>query len=376
LFGKNNASAQTSIAILGSRGIPAQYGGFETIAEELSIGLVKRGYTVYVSCESRKLLSEPSKEYKGVKLLNLPIIKSIRSFSEPFCYDLLSVLRSTPSVKIIYMLGFSSILTLLIPRIFGKTVIVNVDGIESKRRKYSGFLRTIISIFEKITPKIANYVLADSKAVALYYRKNYGVFPVYVPNGGGKIREYKPYGPEVLKAFHLEKGGYYLVIARLEDDNNIKLIIEGFKNSSSKLKLVIVGSLIGTQYVRELLGLRDRRIVFVGGIYEPRLQRTLRTNCFAYIHGHEMGGTNPSLLEALSSDNKILALDVPFNKEVAEDAAVYFKKDINDLSGKIMLMENTNGECIQMSSRAIFERKYSGDKAIDEFAGLLHEVCS
>jgi rhamnosyltransferase len=180
----------------------------------------------------------------------------------------------------------------------------------------------------------------------------------------------------VLTAFHLEKGGYYLVIARLEDDNNIKLIIEGFKNSSSKLKLVIVGSLISTQYVRELLGLRDRRIAFIGGIYEPRLQRTLRTNCFAYIHGHEMGGTNPSLLEALSSDNKILALDVPFNKEVAEDAALYFKKDMNDLSEKIMLMENTNGGCIQMSSRAIFERKYSGDKAIDEFADLLNEICS
>jgi hypothetical protein len=103
------------------------------------------------------------------------------------------------------MLGFSSILTLLIPRIFGKTVIVNVDGIESKRRKYSGFLRNVISIFEKITPKIANYVLADSKAVALYYRKNYGVFPVYVPNGGGKIREYKPYAPRCLRLFILKK---------------------------------------------------------------------------------------------------------------------------------------------------------------------------
>ena len=333
------------------RGIPAQYGGFETIAEELSIGLVERGYGVYVSCESRKLLSAPSEDYKGVKLLNLPIINSIRSLSEPFCYDLLSVLRSTPNVKIIYMLGLSSILTLLIPRILGKTVIVNVDGIESRRRKYTGLLKTVILIFEKSHLKLLTMFWWIQKPSHYNYRRNYGVCPVYVPNGGGKIRAYKPYGPEVLRVFNLEKDGYYLVIARLEDDNNIKLIIEGFKNSSSKLKLVIVGSLIRTAYVRELLRLRDERIFFVGGIYEPRLQRTLRTNCFAYIHGHEMGGTNPSLLEALSSDNRILALDVPFNKEVAEDAALYFKKDVNDLSGKLVLMENTNGACIQMSSK-------------------------
>ena len=314
-------------------------------------------------------------DYKGVKLLYFPIIKSIRSFSEPFIYDLLSVLRTTPSVNVIYMLGHSSVLTLLIPRIFKKTVIVNVDGIESKRRKYNGFLSLVILSFEKITPKIANYILADSEMIALYYRKNYNILPVFVPNGGGRIREYIPYEPEALGTFNLEKEGYYLIIARLEDDNNIRLIVEAFKNSKSKLKLVVVGSLENTKYVQELLRLKDKRIMFVGGIYELRLQRTLRSNCFAYIHGHEMGGTNPSLVEALSSGNKILALDVPFNREVAEDAAIYFKKDIRDLTDKIMLMESNSSEYVsKVRAREIFDRKYSGDKAINAFVTFLKKI--
>ena len=366
---------KVKIAILGSRGIPAQYGGFETIAEELSIGLAERGFEVYVSCESRKLLSESSGEYKNVKLLYIPIIRSVRSFSEPFIYDLLSVLRSTPSVNVIYMLGHSSVLTLLIPRIFKKIVIVNVDGLESKRRKYNRFLSLVMLSLEKITPKIANYVLADSEMIALYYRKNYNISPVFVPNGGGRIREYRPYASEALRAFNLKKEGYYLVIARLEDDNNIRLIVEAFKNSNSKLKLVVVGSLNNTIYVEELLKLKDKRVMFIGGIYEPRMQRTLRFNCFAYIHGHEMGGTNPSLVEALSCGNKILALDVPFNREVAEDSAIYFKKDISDLIEKIRLIEGNKSQSdAEIRAREIFDRKYSGNKPINTFATFLRQI--
>ena len=273
------------------------------------------------------------------------------------------------------MLGHSSVLTLLIPRLFKKTVIVNVDGMESKRKKYNRFLRFAMLSFEKITPKIANYVLADSEMIALYYRKNYNISTAFVPNGGGRIREYKPYKPEALRVFNLKKGGYYLVIARLEADNNIKLIVEAFNNSNSKLKLVVVGPLINTRYIRELLRLKNRRILFVGGIYEPRLQRTLRSNCFAYIHGHEMGGTNPSLVEALSCGNRILAMDVPFNREVAENSALYFKKDINDLTKKIRLIEiNTNQSNAKIRSREIFERKYSGNKAINAFVEFLRQI--
>ena len=368
---------QARIAILGSRGIPAQYGGFETIAQELSVGLAERGFKVYVSCESKKLLSKFTGDYKNVKLVYFPIIKSIRSFSEPFIYDLLSVLWSTVNADVIYMLGHSSVLTLLIPKMLKKTVIVNVDGLESKRRKYKGSLSFVILSLEKITPKIANYVLADSEMIALYYNKNYHVSPVFVPNGGGRIREYAPYEPEALKVFNLERGAYYLVVARLEDDNNIKLIVEAFKNSKSKLKLVIVGPLIKTRYVEELLRLKNGQILFVGGVYEPRLQRTLRYDCFAYIHGHEMGGTNPSLVEALSCSNTILAMDVPFNKEVAGDSAIYFKKDINDLAEKIKLLEGDKNQSVAKThAREIFNEKYSGDKAINVFANFLRQITS
>lgn len=370
-----NSSTRVKIAILGSRGIPAKYGGFETIAQELSISLAKRGFEVYVSCESAGLRSRFYGWYKGVRLLHFPMIRSIRNFADPFVYDLLSVLWSAFRVDIIYMLGYASILTLLIPKMLGKTIIVNVDGLESNRPKFSRFLRFSFRIFEKLTPKIAHYVLADSEMIAWYYRINYNISPVFVPNGGGRIRQYKLYKPEALKFLNLEKGGYYLVIARLEPDNNIRLIVEAFKNSNSKLKLVVVGPLINTLYVKDLLRLRDKRTMFVGGIYEPRLQRTLRFNCFAYIHGHEMGGTNPSLLEALSSGNKILALDVPFNREVAKDSATYFKKDINDLTEKISLMERNSSQLItNVRAQEIFNSKYSGDKAINAFVKFLRQI--
>jgi glycosyltransferase involved in cell wall biosynthesis len=311
-------------------------------------------------------------------LLYFPVLRSIRSFSEPFIYDLLSVLWGTFRVDVIYMLGYSSILTLLVPKLLRKTVIVNVDGLESKRPKFDRFLKFILLSFEKMTPKIANYVLVDSEMIGQYYRKNYGISPVFVPNGGGRILEFRPYEPGSLRVLDLEKGRYYLVVARLEPDNNTKLIVEAFKNSSSELKLAIVGPLIRTRYVEELLRLKDDRILFLGGIYEPRLQRTLRFNCFAYIHGHEMGGTNPSLLEALSCSNTILALDVPFNKEVAGDSATYFKKDINDLKEKIELLEaharNNKQSIANVRAREIFDRKYSGDKAIDAFSSFLKSI--
>jgi rhamnosyltransferase len=168
-----------------------------------------------------------------------------------------------------------------------------------------------------------------------------------------------------------------LLIARLEPENNIDLIIDEFRKSTSKKKLVIVAPLIKTSYVKKLLESESDGISFLGGIYEPKLQRTLRYNCFAYIHGHEVGGTNPTLVEALSCHNVILALDVPFNREVAGKGAFYFTKDPGNLTAKIEMLEQKKPDQLLEVGKKGYERyiaKYSVEGMIDSSTALFVKV--
>jgi rhamnosyltransferase len=362
------------IAIIGSRGIPAAYGGFETIVEVIAPALSRNGFQAYVSCESKGFKRRPYASYKGVRLVYFPVIGTIRNLSEVILYDALAASWAALSVDIIYMLAYTSIPTLILARLCGKTVIVNVDGVEWKRPKYNRLLRFILHAFEIATTRIANYVVVDSHTLGAYYKRNYGVTSVYLPYG---ITEIQALGPGALARFGVRKDEYYLVIGRLIPDNNIDIIIEGFARSHSTKKLVIVGPLLRSGYVRRLLERRNERTLFVGGVYEPQLQRTLRHNCYAYIHGHEMGGTNPSLVEALSCGNLILALDVDFNREVAEDCAIYFKKQADDLAEKIDLLERGPVPLeMKNGTNVLYHEKYSAEGAVKAFVEFLSQISS
>jgi glycosyltransferase involved in cell wall biosynthesis len=364
------------VAILGSRGIPAAYGGFETIAQELGQGLAKEKYEVYVSCESRGLKLKPYKSYNGLMLVYFPVINKLRSVSESFVYDLLSVLWATLRTDVIYMLGYSSVPTLILPKLFGKVVLVNVDGLEAARPKFSPIVRFFYRSFEKIVTKIATIVV-DSQTIGLYYKHNYGVKPIYIPNGGGCTRSVKPFDSEVLKNYGLEKGDYYLYIARLTPDNSIDFIVNTFRHTNSKKKLVVIGPLTKDSFVKQLLENHDERIVFLGGIYEPRLQRALRYYCFAYMHGHQMGGTSVSLVEAMSCRNTILAIDTKSNREVAGDSAIYFKKNADDLKEKIETLERIQPS-IQANDAAyaLYQKNYSSDNTVDRFINVITPISS
>jgi rhamnosyltransferase len=363
------------IGILGSRGIPAAYGGFETIAQELGQGLAERKYEVYVSCESRGLKLKPYENYKGLMLVYFPVINNLRSLSESFVYDFLSVLWATLRTDVIYMLGYSSVQTLILPKLFGKVVLVNVDGLEAARPKFNSLIRFFYRSFEKIVTKVADYIVVDSKTIGFYYSRNYGVTPIYIPNGGGCTRNIEPFGAEILNNYDLEKGEYYLFVARLTPDNSIDLIIDAFKKTNSKRKLVIVGPLTNDSFVRRLLANGDERVIFLGGIYEPRLQRTLRYYCFAYVHGHQMGGTSVSLVEAMSCRNTILAIDTQSNREVGENSAIYFRNDSDDLKEKIETLEKSNPNMqVNDTAYALYKRKYSTNSTVDEFINVVGTV--
>jgi len=356
-----------TVALLGSRGIPARYGGFETVVEELANHLPKDRFRLYVTCESslRGLGSVPS----NVRTLYIPVVEKLRVVSEVVHDALFLAWSGFAGVDVVLLFGYAASLFCLLPRLLGKTVVVNVDGLEWKRRKFPRPVRWALKIAEMIVARVATILVCDSRAIGAYYRQRYGVDSVYIPNPG---RACMPEDIESLRQFRLEPRGYYSVVARLEPENNLHIIIEGFNKSNSTKKLAIVGPLNTSTYVKSLLMMQNKRLLFLGGVYErPRLI-AIRKNSFAYIHGQEVGGTSPSLLESMACGTAVLSLDVPYNREVARDAALYFT-NATELAERITSLESDDERTRNMRQRAakIVEQEYSTAVVVNRYAQLL-----
>jgi glycosyltransferase involved in cell wall biosynthesis len=356
-----------TVALLGSRGIPARYGGFETVVEELVNHLPKDRFRIYVACESsmRGLGSSPS----NVRTLYFPVIEKLRMISE-VAYDALSLSWSAfATLDVVLLFGYAASPFCLLPRLLGKTVVVNVDGLEWKRRKFPRFVRWALRAAEMIVTRAATILVCDSRAIGAYYLQRYGVDSVFIPNPG---RPCVTGNSESLREFGLQPGGYYSVVARLEPENNIDVIIEGFKKSGSRRKLVIVGPLYANTYVESLPKMRNERVIFLGGVYDRRKLGAIRNNSYAYIHGQEVGGTSPSLLESMACGTAILSLDVSFNREVAQDSALYFA-NAAELAEKIAKLEGDPTTVRKMGKRAaeIARRQYSISLVVSRYAELL-----
>ncbi len=343
---KKSHNEQYSIAIIGSRGIPNRYGGFEKFTEILSTELVKRGKKVYVSCEYAE---EPkTSKYNGVNLFYFPIkppkMNLLRIFYE-FLYDGYSLFWASRRVDTVYMLGYSAAMLFFIPKLFGKELLVNPDGMEWKRSKFNGVVKSLLKLSENLAVFWADTMIADSKAIKKYLDNKYNINSIFIPYGATKIKEIdwnQKILPEKIKNLKINPS-YYLVVARLEPENNIKMIIEGYLKSKTVKPLIIVGDFADSDYEKSIKKIiegspKDKKIVFTGGIYDPELLNMLRQNCYAYIHGHSVGGTNPSLLEGIISKNLIIAHDNVFNQEVCSKNALYFKNP-DEVSAKIELVE-------------------------------------
>ncbi|HPP29697.1 MAG TPA: DUF1972 domain-containing protein [bacterium] len=324
------------IAIVGTRGVPARYGGFETCAEELSTGLVKKGHKVLVSCR-RYLYRERDRTYKGVNLCYPLCIpgKVTDTFSHTF-FSIIRVLLWSPDVILIFNSANSPLA--VIPKILGKKVVINVDGLEWKRAKWGKIAKMYYKFSEFFSSVIADVVVSDAKAIKEYYLKKYGRESVYIPYGAPHIESKNP---AILKKYGLQPDGYFFIGSRLEPENHQDIVVDAFKQIETDKFLVIAGGANWkSSYVRKLQEVNDRRILFLGPVYEPGHIEELHSSAYAYIHGNEVGGTNPALLKAMGSGNCIIALDVPFNREVLGDAGLYFK-DVAELKRNIeLLLEN------------------------------------
>ncbi|HZY47495.1 MAG TPA: DUF1972 domain-containing protein, partial [Candidatus Bathyarchaeia archaeon] len=322
------------------------YGGFETAAEIIAVGLRKSGFRVVVACETNDSSQKLPDDYLGIKLVYLPVKNSLRPLSE-ILYDVRSLLAVGTKVDAIYMLGYGAGFFFWIARLLRKTLVVNSDGMEWMRPKFGRVARFLLRLNERFGLTAANVIIADSHCVAKYVERTYNKNPVFLTYGTSIDPSPPVWDPDAVEKWHkgfsslIRPDNYYLVLARMEPDNNIDKIIRGFTLSHTSRHLLLVGPCTSSEYLSSLRALarEDSRIILAGPIYDPSIKTMLRWHCAAYVHGHMVGGTNPSLLEALGAGNVVLGTDVEFNREVIGDGgklpAIYFQPEPRSIAKAI-----------------------------------------
>jgi glycosyltransferase involved in cell wall biosynthesis len=303
-------------AILGTRGIPARYGGFETFAEELAARLVQRGHEVTVYCRARH--AEPV--YRGVRLRYLPTIrhKYFDTLAHTFVSTLDALGRRYDAA--LYCNAANAILTWM-PRVAGTPVALNVDGLERHRKKWNALAKAWSRISEWLATWMPDAIVTDAHAISAYYRQKYQRDSHMIPYGAETVRAEST---GTLAQLGLEPGKYFLYVSRLEPENNALLVREAFERTDTPFKLALVGDApYAADYIAKVRDTRDPRIVIPGAIYGLGY-RELGSHCFAYIHATEVGGTHPALIEAMGRGALTLYLDTPENAEVAGGAGLPF----------------------------------------------------
>ncbi len=356
------------VAIIGSRGIPARYGGFEVFAERLAERLPSMGFELEVYC--KWALKKHHFERQGVKRHFLPCPSST-SLEKP-CLSNLAMLRASfTGVDAILLLGVSGTLFIPLARLLGKKIVLNPDGIEWKRGKWNALGRKTLKFLETLGIRFSHRVVADSMAIKEYIKEKYGKDSTFIPYGADPPEFSQEDWDSVRERFSLAPGEYYIAVGRDVPENNFPLIIEGFLGSKTRKKLVMVSDL-GNTY-RRFSG--ERRIVFTGPIYKRGELFALRVNAFAHIHGHSVGGTNPSLLEAISSGAPVLAYDVVFNREVLGRAGLFFRS-AQQLSQLMEWLEEKGDEFrkgLDEYYRKLLRERYNWDLVAEKYARILRE---
>jgi len=357
------------IAIIGTRGIPNNYGGFEQFAEYLSVGLVDKGHDVFVYNSHNHIFKDNI--YKGVKIIHCFDPEYLIGTSGQFLYDLNCIINSRKyNFDIILQLGYtsSSIWNRIMPN---KSILVtNMDGIEWERSKFSDKVQKFLKYAERLAVKYSDYFISDSIGIQKYLLDEYGVESNYIPYGAEKMGHPNL---DIVNAFNLRKNNYDIVIARMEPENNIEMILEGFMHSKKDRDLVIIGSLKTDfgKYVSEKYD--DRQIKYLGFVSGIENLNSLRYFSNLYFHGHSVGGTNPSLLEAMASNSLICAHDNIFNKSILEKDAYYFTsfEQVSDLmNNEIKAKDNV----FVINNKQKINDLYTWNKIVDDYNSFFHKI--
>jgi glycosyltransferase involved in cell wall biosynthesis len=356
--------------MIGTRGMPARYGGFETAVEQVSRRLAVRGHSVVVYCRNDE---QTMRYHLGVELINLPALRFKQT--ETLSHTALSVAHVSIrgcDVAIMFNAANAPLLPWLRRR--GIPAALHLDGVEWQRSKWSGVGRRYYQWAERIAIDKADRLIADARAIQDYYRRRYGVTPTFIPYGAPI---HHGLASDRLSAMELEPYRYHLVVARMEPENNAHVIVEGYAKSGAREPLVVVGTAPhAASYcasVRKLAG--DSDVRFVGSVWDQALLDQLYSNALLYLHGHSVGGTNPSLLRAMGGGAPVAAYDVVFNREVLGDTGVYFA----DPSGVAAIIRMAEADPEASAARGLTGQRraaltYDWEEVTDRYERLCREL--
>lgn len=365
------------LSILGCRGVPASHGGFETFAEYLSLYLVDRDWDVTVYCQVDGQLngSITYDNWKNIKLVNIEVNKP--GAWGTIIFDFFSIRHAlkTPE-SLMLTLGYNTAAFCLPFRLFGIKNLINMDGLEWKREKWTFIERTWFWINERLGCWIGNHLIADHPEIKNHLASR-------VPRS--KITTI-PYcsdpipgaDTDVLQQFNVRPNNYFTIIARPEPENSILEIVQAFSIKPRGLTLLVLGSYHPDKnnYHRAVLGAASNEVRFVGAIYDKQILNSIRYHSLAYIHGHRVGGTNPSLVEALGAGSAVIAHNNRFNQWVAGDAAYYFN-DVDDCALIFDDISKFSGVLTSKkeASRQRFADNFTKEKVLGQYEKLLSEWC-
>src|SRR5215813_4275231 len=355
------------IAILGTRGIPANYGGFETFAEHLSTRLVARGHEVTVYCRAH-YTSPRQLEFQGVRLEVLPTIR--HKYFDTVVHTFLSAIHAVAGrydAALICNAANAPFATVL--RMTGTPVAINVDGLEHKRKKWNWVARRYYLMAERLATILPTETVTDARVIQDYYLARYGTESTMIAYGAEIERRVDP----LVRRWRVEPNRYVLYVSRLEPENNAHLVIEAFKRVRTAHKLLIVGDApYARDYIKnlKLRARRDKRIVFTGFVFGQDY-RALQQNAYCYVHATEVGGTHPALLEAMGFGNCVLTLAAPENIEAIGDAGIAYS-DENDLAEKLqrVLRDGSLVHSYRNRAQTRVQEIYDWDYVVNQYEDL------
>ncbi len=363
-----------NIGILGTRGVPPRYGGFETFVAELSARLVERGHDVTVYCRVGTPVSSPlQRTWNGVRRIVLPAIghKYLETVSHTFLSALDALRRD---FDVILLCNAANAFTIPILRAARLPVAINVDGIERRRRKWNAIGRLVYATGEAFAATLASAVVADAEVIAGYYRDQFSASPVMIPYGADFPREADS---DVLDRLDLGPRNYILYVSRFEPENNPLQVVEAYEKLSDAPPLVMVGEgLYAKDLVEELHRHAGPSVRFPGAIYGADY-RTLQRNALIYVQATEVGGTHPALIEAMGSGGAVLAHDTPENREVGGASVGYFQlRPAESLSTRLRdwLVHPEEREERRAPARSRAAERYSWEAVTDAYERLFEEL--
>jgi glycosyltransferase involved in cell wall biosynthesis len=372
-----NATKRLRIALIGSRGIPASYSGFETFYEELGVRLAGRGHAVTVYNRTHHV-RYPGRSYRGVKLVRLPSIQT--KHLDTITHALVSMLHAIAAGHDIYyvcIVGNSPIC--LLPQLLGRAVILNVDGRDADREKWRGVAKTYIRFAERTAAKYLDTLIADARVIAQRYREEFGRETYFIPYGANiRPRAEFTRDSDLLARYRLDPDRYILFVSRLTPENGAHLLIEAFTRTRLPLKLVIVGDApYVDDYKRHLATLCDERIVMTGYLFGDDY-REISSRCRFFVLPAGIDGTRPVLLDQMGFGNCVLVKDTPANVEVIGGAGASFdhRREVAALREQLERLSGDDAAVQQYRSRALdrVRTAYSWDRVTDQYEALFTAV--